>query len=436
MPYFRAHLAGRVDEGVLREMTDGSGDALSGATANANANTEPPRRDREARGKRRRRGCATEPNGARRRRAAKPPTKVSLEKKKCSPRRVDGPLRREIFGVSWRTRLRNAKGRLFKKSGLGYPGYPESGGSDRSRLRARFGGVRVPRHARARRVVPRVARVGAPGGARAAPRGGRREPRRQDAGPPRGARLGGDTRARGRGRSTGRPRDAPSLAVSALPSRLYALKLRASYVGTGEGTGEEKAEAFGDFGDRDPPGPKTKTIRLSRCVSCARVFPTNAVPFLSCARAERASVAFDGRVVARHVPAPRFDAAAFLDVLLEAHDPRHVYWYLWGATRVLPACERCGARGVAAAELDACRYHPREAVFDVHERDEGEENDFHETATTTNDDDDGSSRTRGLNAVGVWPAAARGGRGSTPRTRWLSAGAACASTSSNARVEF
>jgi hypothetical protein len=92
-----------------------------------------------------------------------------------------------------------------------------------------------------------------------------------------------------------------------------------------------------------------------------------------------------------------------LDVLLEAHDPRHVYWYLWGATRVLPACERCGARGVAAAELDACRYHPREAVFDVHERDEGEENDFHETATTTNDDDDGSSRTRGLNAVGVWP---------------------------------
>ena len=81
---------------------------------------------------------------------------------------------------------------------------------------------------------------------------------------------------------------APSLAVSALPSRLYALKLRASYVGTGEGTGEEKAEAFGDFGDRDPPGPKTKTIRLSRCVSCARVFPTNAVPFLSCARAERA----------------------------------------------------------------------------------------------------------------------------------------------------
>ena len=52
MPYFRAHLAGRVDEAVLREMTDDSGDALSDATANANANTGTaatrPRGTREA----------------------------------------------------------------------------------------------------------------------------------------------------------------------------------------------------------------------------------------------------------------------------------------------------------------------------------------------------------------------------------------------------
>ena len=185
--------------------------------------------------------------------------------------------------------------------------------------------------------------------------------------------------------------DAPSLAVSALPSRLYALKLRASYVGA-EGTGE--APGTEGSGDRDP-GPKTKRIRLSRCVSCARVFPTGAVPLLSCARAARASVAFDGRVVARHVPARRFDAAAFLDALLEAHDPRHVYWYLWGATRVLPACARCGARGIAAGELDACRYHPRKAVFDFHENDE--------TETKTTKTPDGSSRRSELNAVGVRP---------------------------------
>lgn len=149
-----------------------------------------------------------------------------------------------------------------------------------------------------------------------------------------------------------------SSGVAALPSRLYALKLKTAYLTPSK---SEKAEKRSENeGDDD----RFDSVSLSRCARCARVFPTAARDFLACASAKSRSVAFDGGVVAAHLPQKRFDLAAFIDALLEAHDPRHVYWYLWGATRVLPACARCGARGVAAAEMDACRYHPNEAIFD------------------------------------------------------------------------
>lgn len=404
MPYFRAHLAGRVDEAVLREMTDDSGDALSDATANANANTGTaatrPRGTREAPPSRMRDGTKRRSTSAR----GETADESQSGKKKKNVRRVELTVHCdvEIFARLLAHVDETQKDASLKKAGSDIPDIPNPEAlTVRDCVPVLVASEFLGMRALAESCLASLASA-LPEALALRPGAGV-----ENLGDKTLARLAALVSEETLERAVAVVRrgdpDAPSLAVSALPSRLYALKLRASYVGTGEGTGEEKAEAFGDFGDRDPPGPKTKTIRLSRCVSCARVFPTNAVPFLSCARAERASLAFDGRVVARHVPAPRFDAAAFLDVLLEAHDPRHVYWYLWGATRVLPACERCGARGVAAAELDACRYHPREAVFDVHERDEGEENDFHETATTTNDDDDGSSRTRGLNAVGVWP---------------------------------
>lgn len=149
-----------------------------------------------------------------------------------------------------------------------------------------------------------------------------------------------------------------SSGVAALPSRLYALKLKTAYLTPSKSEKTEKRSE--NEGDDD----RFDRVSLSRCARCARVFPTAARDFLACASAKSRSVAFDGGVVAAHLPQKRFDLAAFIDALLEAHDPRHVYWYLWGATRVLPACARCGARGVAAAEMDACRYHPNEAIFD------------------------------------------------------------------------
>lgn len=149
-----------------------------------------------------------------------------------------------------------------------------------------------------------------------------------------------------------------SSGVAALPSRLYALKLKTAYL-TPSRASENENETENEGDDRDDV-----FVSLSRCALCARVFPTEARDFLACASAKSRSVAFDGGVVAPHCSQKRFDSAAFIDALLEAHDPRHVYWYLWGATRVLPACARCGARGVAAAEMDACRYHPNEAIFD------------------------------------------------------------------------
>ena len=175
----------------------------------------------------------------------------------------------------------------------------------------------------------------------------------------------------------------PNLALRALPSRLYALKLKTAYVGVGGG---------GDVSER---------TAVSRCVKCARVYPTSARASLVCARAEKRAVAFDGFVVAAHVPAKRFDAAAFVDALLSSHDPRHVYWYLWGATRVLPACARCGARSVAAAELNTCRYHQREAVVDREgTRKEGDDDNDNDEAGSP---DVLSASPRSVRAFGVRP---------------------------------
>ena len=101
---------------------------------------------------------------------------------------------------------------------------------------------------------------------------------------------------------------------------------------------------------------------VSRCTACQRIYPTRARDTLVCANAP-ASLSFHGDVVARHVPVDRFDAQEFVQNLADAHDPRHVFWYVWGATHTLPGCSRCRARGVLASELEGCRYHPRGVVL-------------------------------------------------------------------------
>ena len=386
MPYFRAHLAGRVDEAVFYD----SGDALSDANANANANS----------GTAATRPRCTRDGTKRRSTSARGETFFADEshqsgKKKKNVRRVELTVHCDVEIFARLLAHVDETQKDASLTGSDIPNPSSLSRTDPEALTVRdcvpvlvaseFLGMRALAEsclASLASALPEALALRPGAGV-------------ENLGDKTLARLAAlvseETLERAVAVVRGGESDAPSLAVSALPSRLYALKLRASYVGA-EGTGE--APGTEGSGDRDP-GPKTKRIRLSRCVSCARVFPTGAVPLLSCARAARASVAFDGRVVARHVPARRFDAAAFLDALLEAHDPRHVYWYLWGATRVLPACARCGARGIAAGELDACRYHPREAVFDFHENDE--------TETKTTKTPDGSSRRSELNAVGVRP---------------------------------
>ena len=397
MPYFRAHLAGRVDEALFYD----SGDALSDANANANANS----------GTAATRPRCTRDGTKRRSTSARGETFFADEshqsgKKTKNVRRVELTVHCdvEIFARLLAHVDETQKDAFLTGSDISNPS--SLGRTDpealtvRERVRVLVASEFLGMRALAESCLASLASA-LPEALALRPGAGV-----ENLGDKTLARLAAlvseETLERAVAVVRGGESDAPSLAVSALPSRLYALKLRASYVGAG-GTGE--APGTEGSGDRDP-GPKTKRIRLSRCVSCARVFPTGAVPLLSCARAARASVAFDGRVVARHVPARRFDAAAFLDALLEAHDPRHVYWYLWGATRVLPACARCGARGIAAGELDACRYHPREAVFDFHENlHETEENDETKTTKTTKTPNDGSFIRRSeLNArVGVRP---------------------------------
>lgn len=101
---------------------------------------------------------------------------------------------------------------------------------------------------------------------------------------------------------------------------------------------------------------------VSRCSNCARVYPTEKREELVCAKAINKSIAFDGDVIGRHIPLEEFDAEAFVKDLAVAHDPRHVFWYIWGATRTLPRCRRCRAKIVLAQELEGCRYHPGRVV--------------------------------------------------------------------------
>ena len=300
MPYFRAHLAGRVDEAVLREMTDDSGDALSDATANANANTGTaatrPRGTREAPPSRMRDGTKRRSTSAR----GETADESQSGKKKKNVRRVELTVHCdvEIFARLLAHVDETQKDASLKKAGSDIPDIPNPEAlTVRDCVPVLVASEFLGMRALAESCLASLASA-LPEALALRPGAGV-----ENLGDKTLARLAALVSEETLERAVAVVRrgdpDAPSLAVSALPSRLYALKLRASYVGTGEGTGEEKAEAFGDFGDRDPPGPKTKTIRLSRCVSCARVFPTNAVPFLSCARAERASVAFDGRASSR-----------------------------------------------------------------------------------------------------------------------------------------
>jgi hypothetical protein len=277
MPYFRAHLAGRVDEAVFYD----SGDALSDANANANANS----------GTAATRPRCTRDGTKRRSTSARGETFFADEshqsgKKKNNVRRVELTVHCDVEIFARLLAHVDETQKDASLTGSDIPNPSSLGRTDPEALTVRdcvpvlvaseFLGMRALAEsclASLASALPEALALRPGAGV-------------ENLGDKTLARLAAlvseETLERAVAVVRGGESDAPSLAVSALPSRLYALKLRASYVGA-EGTGEEKAEAFGDFGDRDPPGPKTKTIRLSRCVSCARVFPTNAVPFLSCA---------------------------------------------------------------------------------------------------------------------------------------------------------
>ena len=210
MPYFRAHLAGRVDEAVLREMTDDSGDALSDATANANANTGTaatrPRGTREAPPSRMRDGTKRRSTSAR----GETADESQSGKKKKNVRRVELTVHCdvEIFARLLAHVDETQKDASLKKTGSDIPDIPNP-----EALTVRdCVPVLVASEFLACALVESCSRrrVGAREGARPPSR-----TPRQDAGPPRGARLGGDTRARGRGRSTGRPRRAVSRRLGA-----------------------------------------------------------------------------------------------------------------------------------------------------------------------------------------------------------------------------
>ena len=129
-------------------------------------------------------------------------------------------------------------------------------------------------------------------------------------------------------------------AGTALSSKLYGFKL------------EQFAES------------RSATSPAARCVACGRLYSAAHRSKLVCPRA-RVYVDFHGDVVARHVPSRRFDLHAHVRRLVvdRNHDPRDVYWHVWGALHVLPRCATCRAH-VPASELGHCLYHPTAATFD------------------------------------------------------------------------
>ena len=104
-------------------------------------------------------------------------------------------------------------------------------------------------------------------------------------------------------------------------------------------------------------------VTIARCAACGLLFSEKHRHGLRCPRARR-HVDYHGDVIARHAPMKDFDVHSHIARLIaRGHAWRDVYWHVWGVTRVIDRCGRCGAV-VPASELAQCEYHPKPPTFD------------------------------------------------------------------------
>ena len=104
-------------------------------------------------------------------------------------------------------------------------------------------------------------------------------------------------------------------------------------------------------------------VTIARCAACGLLFSEKHRHGLRCPRARR-HVDYHGDVIARHAPMKDFDVHSHIARLIaRGHAWRDVYWHVWGVTRVIDRCGRCGAV-VPASELAQCEYHPKPPRFD------------------------------------------------------------------------
>ena len=380
MPYFRAHLAGRVDEAVLREMTDDSGDALSDATANANANTGTaatrPRGTREAPPSRMRDGTKRRSTSAR----GETADESQSGKKKKNVRRVELTVHCdvEIFARLLAHVDETQKDASLKKTGSDIPDIPNPEAlTVRDCVPVLVASEFLGMRALAESCLASLA-SGSPEALALRPgRASRTSATRRWPASRRSSRRRHSS-ARSRsfdGATERRRRLSPSRRFRRVCTRSSCVRRTSE---PAREPARRKPKPSGTLGTGTHPDRKQKQSvcrAACRARACSRQ-----TPFLFCrARARRRASRSTG-ASSRERPAPRFDAAAFLDVLLEAHDPGRLLVPVGSDARPT-GVQRCG-RGRRGGELDACRYHPRETVFDVRERDEGEESDFHEAAAT------------------------------------------------------